>query len=382
MNEKKPFLKTLRRTLPAVALMAIPAVVFAGQGPYVGVEGGVNWLHSETFYNQVSPGSNNRFGYAHGYLGGLTAGYAFANGLRSELELDYRRNSIHGGGSVKAATAIANIWYDYKTTSGIFHIVHPYLGGGVGFGRLGVRQGQGYKSAFVYQAGAGLDFDVTSHLTASLNYRWMQSGRYNLLENPKSNARYRSQAALIGVRYSFGSTAMAAMPPTKPATAPPPPPPPPAKPVCHAPAGFKVDKNCHIIPQKIILRSVNFKLNKAQLTDAARSTLDGVAASLRQQPKLQVEIDGYTDSTGSATSNLALSQRRAEAVRSYLISDGVKASSLTAHGYGAANPVAGNQTSEGRARNRRVEFQVKQVPAHVKVVQQKPTQASVQAATH
>ena len=95
---------------------------------------------------------------------------------------------------------------------------------------------------------------------------------------------------------------------------------------------------------------------------------------------MKVEIQGYTDSTGSAEYNLHLSQKRAESVRSYLISKGVNPVGLTAKGFGKANPIATNATTEGRAQNRRVVFQVASAPEHVKVVTEEATPASTEAA--
>ena len=71
-----------------------------------------------------------------------------------------------------------------------------------------------------------------------------------------------------------------------------------------------------------------------------------------------VEIAGYTDNTGDPTANVQLSQQRAEAVRAALVSAGVDPSMLVAKGYGSANAVAGNDTLEGRFRNRRIEYRV------------------------
>jgi outer membrane protein OmpA-like peptidoglycan-associated protein len=71
-----------------------------------------------------------------------------------------------------------------------------------------------------------------------------------------------------------------------------------------------------------------------------------------------VEVGGHTDSVGSEAYNQGLSERRADAVRDYLMSKGVKASRLTARGYGESRPVASNDTEEGRAENRRVELVV------------------------
>jgi OOP family OmpA-OmpF porin len=171
-----------------------------------------------------------------------------------------------------------------------------------------------------------------------------------------------------------------------PAPAPPPPPPaevaaaPPPPPPCKAPAGFKVDENCHIIDQSVIVRAVDFEFNLSELTAPARQTLDEVAGALLTQPELKVEIQGYTDSIGSVNYNLHLSQRRADAVKAYLIGKGVDASVLKSTGYGKVNPIATNDTAEGRAENRRVAFEIKNAPAHVKVVTEDASAASTEAA--
>ena len=74
--------------------------------------------------------------------------------------------------------------------------------------------------------------------------------------------------------------------------------------------------------------------------------------------KIKVEIGGHTDSAGIAAKNQALSERRAQAVKKFLVKEGVAAERLDAVGYGAAKPVDGNDTPAGRANNRRVEFKV------------------------
>ena len=85
--------------------------------------------------------------------------------------------------------------------------------------------------------------------------------------------------------------------------------------------------------------------------------LKQIVAGLEKNPNLKLEIDGYTDSVGDAGHNLDLSQRHAEAVRPVLASQlGVDAARLTSNGFGAAQPIASNDTPDGRARNRKVEF--------------------------
>jgi len=79
---------------------------------------------------------------------------------------------------------------------------------------------------------------------------------------------------------------------------------------------------------------------------------------LKKRPDIRVEIAAYSDSRGKASYNQALSNKRANSVMNYLVGHGISASNLTANGYGEANPIADNETREGRAQNRRVEMHV------------------------
>lgn len=123
--------------------------------------------------------------------------------------------------------------------------------------------------------------------------------------------------------------------------------------------GVKVDAKGCAIEQTVVLQNVNFETNSAVLTGQATHVLDGVAGTLKGQANINVEIDGYTDSSGSPNYNQVLSQQRAESVRQYLIGKGVDGSRMTTQGFGETHPVASNKTAEGKAQNRRVEFKIK-----------------------
>lgn len=110
------------------------------------------------------------------------------------------------------------------------------------------------------------------------------------------------------------------------------------------------------IEEKFILRGVNFESGSSALTPDSYSVLDQVVRSLLAYPEVKVEVHGYTDSVGSSESNLVLSQKRAESVRTYLVNSGIAAERILAKGFGEADPVAPNTTAEGRADNRRIEF--------------------------
>ena len=105
----------------------------------------------------------------------------------------------------------------------------------------------------------------------------------------------------------------------------------------------------------LTLGDVLFAPNHSAPTTAALRKLSPFVTILKEQPQRSIRIDGYTDSSGTESSNLDLSQRRADAVRDFLIENGISPRRITARGYGKAAPVASNTTLAGRRENRRVE---------------------------
>jgi outer membrane protein OmpA-like peptidoglycan-associated protein len=108
----------------------------------------------------------------------------------------------------------------------------------------------------------------------------------------------------------------------------------------------------------VSMPDVLFSTGSADLKPTARERLAKVAGILIAYPDIHVEVDGYTDSTGNVMFNEQLSQQRAASVQSYLVQQGVPASSVAIHGFGEANPIASNDTAAGRQQNRRVELVV------------------------
>jgi outer membrane protein OmpA-like peptidoglycan-associated protein len=104
--------------------------------------------------------------------------------------------------------------------------------------------------------------------------------------------------------------------------------------------------------------SVLFDTGKASLTAKAKANLDKLLPVFNEYSDTNIEIFGYTDSTGSPEFNLTLSQKRAESVKNYLISKGLVASRFKTTGLGIEQPIATNDTPEGRSQNRRVEFAI------------------------
>lgn len=138
--------------------------------------------------------------------------------------------------------------------------------------------------------------------------------------------------------------------------------------------GNKMDKQARQIDQalpgvnaervgegiRLVLKedAIRFDTNKATLTTTAKNNLNKLVPVFNEYPDTNIEIFGYTDSTGSPEYNLTLSQKRAQSVRDYLVAKGLVGSRFKNTGLGIADPIASNETPEGRSQNRRVEFAI------------------------
>ena len=124
----------------------------------------------------------------------------------------------------------------------------------------------------------------------------------------------------------------------------------------HTPAGLEVDEKGCVRPENVTLRNVHFDLESARLTADGYVLLRQVAAAMKAEPALRLEVSGHADSTGSSRYNEKLSVRRAETVHNFLNYLGIPQARMALKAYGETKPVADNQAGEGRASNRRVEF--------------------------
>jgi outer membrane protein OmpA-like peptidoglycan-associated protein len=172
----------------------------------------------------------------------------------------------------------------------------------------------------------GIDFNVSPNVT--LRPQGMANGTDTALD----------WGIGLGLAVSFAAPAVVPAPP---------PPPPPAPPPAAAPP-----------KEKIILRGVNFDTNKATIRTDAQPILDQAVETLKEHSAIALTVEGHTDSTGSDEYNQKLSVRRAEAVRDYLSGHGINSSRMSVAGHGESQPVATNDSAEGRAQNRRVELHV------------------------
>ena len=310
----------MKKVLIAVAaIAALPATAQAqdvqAPGVYFGVEGGLNWMFNTTILGQnVSPET----GWA---LGGKI-GYDFI-GPRVEVEGLYRENgngNFFGNraitGRISQTSIMANFLYDFNATGAFV----PYIGAGAGVGLVD-SDFQMNSTVFAYQGIVGLGWIVDT------NFRVNLDGRYYGTSNPTINgAQWTNNnfSVMLGLQLKFGS-------------APPPPPPPP--PVV-APPSFMVF----------------FDWDRSNLSQQALNTIKQAAAAFKSKGNARITATGHTDTSGPEAYNMALSLRRANAVKDALVREGVPAQAITVIARGEAGLLV--QTGDGvcEPQNRRVEI--------------------------
>lgn len=103
---------------------------------------------------------------------------------------------------------------------------------------------------------------------------------------------------------------------------------------------------------------VSFALNSAELSAQTKKELEKLIVLLKDRPQVRFVVEGHTDATGPASFNQTLSEKRALAVKTHLVSKGINQVRIQTNGYGSSKPIASNQTAEGRLKNRRVEIRI------------------------
>ncbi len=369
------------RTCVLAGAFLLPAIAVAQpiQGLYVGAGVGANF--AGTFRSSEG---DTRIYTNTGPVGLASVGWGFGNGLRAEIEGSYRANGISGistlrsgidfkpldnaSGTAATYAAMANLAYDIP-----FHPfglpVQPYVGGGLGYGWLnfGNANGGGLSTftngtvkvgpvpnvvsfgsagSFAYQAIAGIAVPVQflPGLQFTLEYRFfgMHDAKIPVTRTNAVGDRVNGvlaadtvdnkfgvadNAVLVGFRYAFG---------VAPAPTP-------------APAPIPIAQ-----PARSFL--VFFDWDKATLTDRARQIVAEAAASATKVQYTRIEVNGYTDTSGSAKYNMGLSIRRAEAVAAELVHDGVPKAAISIQGFGQTRLLVPTADGVREPQNRRVEI--------------------------
>jgi len=357
-----------KNTFLAAALLAAPAIAQAQpvNGLYVGAGVGANFLDktnvSGTWDSPAIRLEGESAEFSWGYVGVLSLGWGFGNGLRAEIEGSYRQNAtssskINNGtypsganGNATSYGAMVNILYDIDLGNMLGGIT-PYVGAGVGYiwqeyDKVGIRIGDntldfnGDGGAFAYQAilGAAYPIDQVPGLAITAEYRFLGTvsqsmsgtGRSSVAGvadagNVKFDVDNFNHSLLIGLRYAFNAA------------------PAPVAAVAPAPAATRS-------------YLVFFDWNKADLTDRARQIIGEAAQARTGQQVTRIEVNGYTDRSGTPQYNEALSLRRANAVAAELLRRGVQRNEIVTRGFGEANPLVPTADGVREPQNRRVEI--------------------------
>ncbi|HET9112821.1 MAG TPA: OmpA family protein [Burkholderiales bacterium] len=290
-------------------------------------------------------GTNNGLGF------GIGIGKAVSESWNLELNGNYTDQSLKSGNHLQNLGYDVDAMYFFSRNP----TFSPFVEAGVG----GVHTRVYSNSQDNFAGNVGIGFmkwmnDIA--FRADLRYRRV-SDVNSYLAGTTGTFSPSDWIASVGLVIPLGPKpvppAPAPAPEPAPAPAPAPqeaPPPPPApepveipRPVAHS---------------KIVLEGTHFAFNKATLRPDGKEILDENAKALNKYPDINVEIAGYTDSTGPAKYNLKLSKARAETVKKYLESKGIAANRMTIKGFGEKHPIASNKTKAGRAKNRRVEIEI------------------------
>src|SRR5216684_3309138 len=301
--------------LAAAAVVALPAIAQAQQdvyapGVYIGVEGGLNWLFNTTILGaNVSP----QTGWA---LGGKI-GYDFI-GPRIEVEGLYRQNQTGQffgnraiNGQISQVSAMANFLYDFNATGTIV----PYIGAGAGVGFVDSDFNLG-STTFAFQGILGLGYNW------SPNLRFNLEGRYFGTTNPSvagTTWQNNNASLLASIQLKFGS-------------APPPP---------------------MVTPPSFM---VFFDWDRSNLSAQALATIKQAADAFKAKGSARITATGHTDTSGPESYNMALSLRRANAVKDALVRDGVPAQAITVIGMGEKGLLVQTGDNVREPQNRRVEI--------------------------
>ena len=312
--------------LAAAALVALPVAAQAqapSPGVYIGAEGGLNWLLNFTASTGLAAVPTVSVTPQTGWAVGGVIGYDFV-GPRVELEGVYRNNQLNIGvpntainNQVGQLGIMANLLYDFMPGS----VITPYIGAGAGVGFVDSNASLG-STVFAYQGIIGLGWNVDT------NFRVNIDGRYYGTSNPSVNGTTWTNnnfSVMLGLQLKFG------------AAAPPPPPPPPPM---VSPPSFMVF----------------FDWDRSNLSQQALTTIQQAANAFKSKGNARITATGHTDTSGPESYNMALSLRRANAVKDALVRDGVPAQAITVVGMGEKGLLVQTGDNVREPQNRRVEI--------------------------
>jgi outer membrane protein OmpA-like peptidoglycan-associated protein len=293
-------------------------------GFYVGAEGGGTWMFNTTSGTPLGTGTIYP---SIGWAAGGMIGYDFV-GPRVEIEGVYRNNQATvGAGPFNAFGAskddigvLANILYDFNAGGTIV----PYIGAGAGvaFVRTSALGLSTDSTQFAYQAILGVGYNVDPMFRINLDARYYGTTNPNLAGNSYSN---NNISAMLSLQVRFGAPAMAAAPPAPPPVA--------------APSFM-----------------VFFDWDRSNLSAQALNTIKQAANQFKAKGNARITATGHTDRSGPENYNMALSLRRANAVKDALVREGVPATAISVIGRGEANPLVPTADGVREPQNRRVEI--------------------------
>ena len=363
----------MRRFLGYALLACAPLVSYAGDEAghfYIGPEvGGI-------------VASGDRGTKEHDWVYGADLGYNISANWTLDANLNtVRLKDEYDPGHLRMYAASLDVLRVFNRSS----TFTPYIAAGAGVLHYDSPFNVPGHDDFFPEAGVGAFIKLWENSNASSSFSLKPDIRVRW-DDDGNTGHLRDYIYTMSFVWSFGpGTPPPPPPPPAPAPPPPPqaspaPPPPPVTTIPDSdgdgvpdnidrcpdtPHGVAVDKFGCPLKSSIVLEGVTFETNSAILTADSRAPLNEVADGMVKHPRLKVELQGYTDSTGSDKYNLILSDKRANSVRSYLLSQGVHPEQLMAKGFGKADPVESNATPEGRARNRRVVMKVLENPGEV-----------------
>jgi OmpA-OmpF porin, OOP family len=365
----------LRTALLAATVMAAPAAAIAQPvtGPYVSLGAGANIFENQNIKNfdipalGASGGLGGHISTDADIIGEAAIGYGLGNGLRIELNGSYFRNAlrsadgIHASGFEEVYGGFANVLYDFDLTPYGLPGLAPYVGVGAGYGDVKFQNGAvtaygsdtflretSTQGNFAAQGIVGIAYNIAAipGLALTAEYRFIaipQDASFHaqyFAPGVATRATFKTDglydnAGLVGIRYALWQPA-------------PPPPPPPAPAAVQPPA-----------PPEARTYLVFFDWDRADLSARARQIVAEAAAASTKVQTTTIEVNGYTDLSGTAAYNQRLSVRRAQSVEAELVRDGVNRSEISIHGYGESNPLVPTAPGVREPQNRRVEIILK-----------------------